>query len=154
MSLFSTAYLEAMAASAGVAIAAMAPDINGVDAHLETNDDGDHPGYALNIQLKSSSTQIAYDGGFVRYPLESKEHVRLCKQVVVPRILVLLDLSTYSGDWVETHDLGLLLRAPAWWTSLRGQVPTTNVSSVTIAIPSAARFTIDVLLGNMRSMEA
>jgi hypothetical protein len=155
MAVFSSAYLQAMAAAAGVGIAAMTPDINGVDAHLETKDNGSHPGFALNIQLKSSATRIERtQTGGVRYPLESKEHHRLCQRVVVPRILVILDLSTYSGDWVEVHDSGLLLRAPAWWASFRGQQPTTNATSVSITILSGARFTIDVLLGNMRSMES
>lgn len=155
MGMFSTAYLEAMAAAAGVGIAAMRPDINGVDAHLETQDDGDHPGFALNIQLKSSATRIARTPtGDISYPLESKEHIRLCKRVVVPRILVILDLSLYSGDWIEAQDAGLLLCAPAWWATFRGVAPTSNASSITITIPSGDRFTIDTLLGNMCSMEA
>jgi hypothetical protein len=36
----------------------------------------------------------------------------------------------------------------------RGCIPTSNESSITITIPSADRFTIDALLGNMCSMEA
>ncbi len=62
MGLFSVAYLEAVSAAAGVGIASMTPDINGVDARLESKDDGANPGFALNIQLKSSMTSPARDG--------------------------------------------------------------------------------------------
>lgn len=155
MAHFSAAYIEAMAAAAGVGIAAMRPDINGVDVHLESQDDGDQPGYALNVQLKSSSTQIKKNAiGDIVYPLEVKEHERLRKRVLIPRLLVLLQLPRWSGDWIAVVNRGLVLRSPAWWASFRGEPPTTYASKVPISIPSDARFTIDVLLGNMRSMDA
>lgn len=155
MAQFSMAYIEAMAAAAGVGIATMTPDINGVDVHLESQDDGDQPGYALNVQLKSSSSQISRNPiGDIAYRLEVKEYERLRKQTLIPRLLVLLELPRWSGDWIEVLDCGLLLRSPAWWASVRGEPGSTYASMVPISIPSEDRFTIDVLLGNMRSMEA
>src|SRR4051812_21680840 len=123
MEAYSRAYTHAVAAAAGVAIGSITPDINGLDIHFLSPDDGDDAGSSSHVQLKSTATPLAdstsQDACKV-YRLRVIDYDRLRKLTKVPRLLVVLEIPKDAEDWLHCDAEFLRMNASARWVSLRG----------------------------------
>ncbi|HEU4656812.1 MAG TPA: DUF4365 domain-containing protein [Capillimicrobium sp.] len=155
MEAYSRAYVHAIAASAGVAIGSIAPDINGLDVHFLSPDDGDDAGMCSHVQLKSTAeTLVPNEAGDKRYRLRHVDYDRLRKVTKVPRLLVVLEVPAEVDQWLTCSSESLVLNASARWVSLRGASPTAYAPSTKIPVdlPAANVFTPDALIANMGSL--
>jgi uncharacterized protein DUF4365 len=157
MECYSTAYAHAVAAAAGVAIGSIAPDINGLDVHFLSPDDGQDAGDSAHVQLKSTSDQLPAskdlpDGRV--YRLREKDYDRLRIETTVPRFLVVLEVPKNAEHWLTCDPDYLRLNASARWLSLRGSGDTTYSGNVPVHIPNDNLFTPQALRDNMGSLNA
>jgi hypothetical protein len=155
MEAYSRAYVHAVAASAGVAIGSIAPDINGLDVQFMSPDDGDDAGRCAHVQLKSTADELQATGaGDKRYLLRHADYDRLTKLVSIPRFLVVLEVPKDADDWIECGADSLILNASARWLSLRG-APATGyaaTSKIPVDLPAQNVFTPEALWDNMGSL--
>jgi hypothetical protein len=143
MESLSRAYLQAVAAQAGLAYSVRAYDY-GVDITLdEVQEIGGiyaETGFKVDVQLRSSrrsdvrDREVGFDLDVRTYDLLRQE------EVVAPRILVLVVMPADETEWIHQTEAALELRRCAYWVSMRGEPPTANTSSVRVAIPRANVF--------------
>jgi hypothetical protein len=156
MEAYSRAWVHAIAASAGVAIGSIAPDINGLDVHFMSPDDGENAGSCSHVQLKSTAEAlVTSDDGDKRYRLRHEDYDRLRKATTVPRLLVVLEVPENVDDWLACSADQLVMKASARWVSLRGADTTTYAptSKIPIDLPADNIFTPDALRANMGSLD-
>lgn len=135
-------YVSAIAAGAGYLIGKTELDMEGVD--LTVHAAGPFRP-RIDIQLKATiNLGESVDGAF-RFPLKVRNYDLLREEVLVPRILVVLDLPKNEQEWLTVSQEQLALRRCAYWHSLLGSPETSNKESVTIPIQYARRFDIDGL---------
>jgi hypothetical protein len=102
-------------------------------------------GPQIDIQLKSTTRAEVRDGE-VLYDLEVRAYNLLRQETGSrPRLLVLLVLPEDEAQWTSQSVEELILRRCAYWLSLRGAAPTTNQTTVRVAIPRANVFSPDAL---------
>jgi hypothetical protein len=102
-------------------------------------------GFSIDIQLKST-VNIINDGEYIRYNLKVKNYNDLIiTELGTPRILVLFVLPPNKTDWLNISETGTSLRNCAWWCSLRGMPPSSNVDTVPIRIPKNQILTSECL---------
>ena len=156
MEAFSRADVHAIAASAGVAIGTIQPDINGLDVQFLPPDDRDHAGECSHVQLKSTADSLAItDGGAKRYALRHVDYDRPRRVTKIPRILVVLEVPSDVERWLECSADVLVMNASARWVSLRGADATTYApsSKIPIELPPENVFTPEALRANMGSLD-
>ncbi len=134
----SRAYVQAIAAQAGVLCSKPDPDY-GIDLSLRAVErrDGRHydTSVQLDLQLKSS-TRATVTEAAVSYDLEVDTYNDLRGvEGSSPRILVLLVLPAAEQDWVSQSPAELTLRRCAYWLSLRGRPATAATSTIRVSIP-------------------
>jgi len=56
-----------------------------------------------------------------------------------------LNLPDNKNDWLQISEHELIMRKAAYWTSLKGQPDSKNLSSVTIKISKDNLFNVDAL---------
>jgi hypothetical protein len=148
------AYVQAVAALAGVASSVPTPDY-GIDLSLRSIDEiGDQhqdAGVQLDLQLRST-TRASVAGSQVSYDLDARTYEYLRTPSPVPRILVLLILPDEEGRWLSQSLEELIIRRCAYWHSLREAGPTTATSSVRVAIPRAQVFSVEAVQDRMRRL--
>lgn len=138
----SIAYLQALCAVNGYSLEEVKHDNYGVDCHVQCS------GYpsencslccpSINVQLKSSYSQVREENGFIVYNLEVKNYKDLIKtDRFVPTILVLLHMYEEKDRWLSHTPEQLIIRKCAYWVSLKGKEDTDNTQSITIRIPIA-----------------
>jgi len=156
MEAYSRAYAYAIAATAGVAIGSIDPDINGLDVHFLSPDDGDDAGDCSHVQLKSTADvlPIAEDGA-KRYKLRHRDYDRLRKLTKIPRLLVVLEVPADADKWLDCSDDVLVMKASARWVSLRGADATTYApsSKIPVDLPAGNLFSPAALRVNMGSLD-
>jgi hypothetical protein len=143
MESLSRAYLQAVAAQAGLTYAVRAYDY-GVDITLgEVREIGGiyaETGFTIDVQLRSSTRaqvrehEVGFDLDVRTYDFVRRE------DVVAPRVLVLLVMPADAAEWVYQTEAAPELRRCAYWVSLRGEPTKANTSSVRVAIPRANVF--------------
>jgi hypothetical protein len=138
----SLAYVHAVAAAACYVVAARNLDRDGIDIQIQAGGDM-RP--CLDIQIKATVNLGPAQNGVFRYPLKKRNYDLLLLEVMVPRILVVLELPKNEREWVNVTSEQLILRRCAWWTSLVGQPETKNKESVTVSIQNDRRFDVDGL---------
>ena len=156
MEAYSRAYVHAIAAGAGVAIGDIKPDVNALDVHFLSPDDGDDAGECSHVQLKSTADALpTTDAGAKRYKLRHVDYDRLRKLTKIPRLLVVLEVPPDVERWLDCGPDSLLLNASARWVSLRGADATTYApaSKIPIDLPAGNLFTPDALRANMGSLD-
>lgn len=157
MECFSTAYVHAVAAAAGVSVGSITPDINGLDVQFLSPDDGQDAGSSAHVQLKSTSSKLSAStdlpDGCV-YRLRAKDYNRLRIETTVPRFLVVLELPDDIEQWLACDPEYLRLNASARWLSLRGLGDSTHSEKVPVHIPKGNLFTPEALRDNMGSLSA
>jgi|SRR5947209_17122117 len=156
MEAYSRAYAHAVAAAAGVAIGSITPDINGLDIHFLSPDDGDDAGSSSHVQLKSTGDTLAdstEEANCKVYRLRVVDYDRLRKPTRVPRLLVVLEVPRDAEDWLHCDREFLRMNASARWVSLRDAGPTDYANKVPIRLPIANVFTPEALIANMGSLD-
>lgn len=152
--LFSDAFIQAVSARAGFMISKPQLDRASVDWMIQSPV-GRYP--QLNIQLKCTSQIESWDEtpetfAFVLDNLKNYEDLR-APDVLIPIILVVVLVPRELDEWLVMTDEMLVLKRCAYWTTLRGEPPTTNTSSISIRIPVEQRFDHEALEGIMERIE-
>ena len=84
--------------------------------------------------------------GEIIYDLESKNYNDLViENTSFPSILILFVLPEDEDAWLDASDERLIIRKCAWWYSLEGQPPTTNLGTKRIKIPENQVFSPEAL---------
>lgn len=153
---FSCAYVLALAAAAGVAWDIPRRDVNSCDVRFYARDNADEDAPQLNVQLKCTFNGLRESNEQPddwRFQLKAINHRELSVvRTHPPRILVVVRCPDDFADWVAVSPTELLIKAEAWWVSLRGEaVLPDGQSSKVVSIPRAQRFDVSALVANMRS---
>lgn len=149
-------YATAIAAAAGVAWDIPRRDMNSGDVRFYARDDQVEDGPQLLAQLKCTAdglTEITADPDVWRFGLKESNYRQLrVEKTHPPRILVVVRCPADFADWVSVSPQELLVRAEAWWVSLKGspELPE-GQQSTTVSIPKSQVFDASSLLENMCS---
>lgn len=146
----SRAYLQAIAAKAGLILSFPHPDY-GIDATVHEvaiiNRRRRQSGFSLDCQLKASIRCIV-TGGFVVYDLEAKTYNDLVDRRswrnATACILVVMCLPPNSEEWLEHGEASLILHGACYWDYLEGE-PSRNTKTVRIRIPRDQQLTPEAL---------
>lgn len=140
----SRAYVRAIAAYAGVAVAEPEPDY-GIDLSLRavTVDGGRRrdAGAQIDLQLKSTA-RVAVGTTDLAYDLEATADDDLRANSRVPRFLVVFVLPADEDEWLTQSDRELIVRHAAYWLSLRGMPETAATRSVRVSVPLTNLFSV------------
>lgn len=141
---FSRAFVHAVISSAGLRLQPGAmPDDDSVDLTIcARGPSGRVRSPKLDVQLKCMRGPMP-EADF-SYPLEVKNYNDLCPpmaEFAVPRVLVLVAVPRDPTAWSRQTPIALLLRHRAFWTCLHGLPPSTNTTTVSVAISLAQTFT-------------
>lgn len=138
------AYVQAVAALAGVASSRPEPDY-GIDHSLrEVNvRDRHHRDSSVQIDLQlRATTRAKRDAATLTYDLDVDTYNNLrIRSVGCPRILVVLVLPKEEENWLNQSPEELSIQHSAYWFSLEGAPPTPARRSIRVAIPVANLFT-------------
>jgi hypothetical protein len=146
---FSIAYVRAVAAVAGVSVAHTEVDDDSVDVMLTRSG-----GYAPRLDLQLKCTADHPDAASqVSFPLKLKNYEDLSRDVLVPRLLVVLFVPTLPADWMNVTPEQTLLRYHARWLSLAGMPQTDNDTNVTVHLPPHHVFTPTVVTQRLDAIE-
>lgn len=143
---FSNSYVRAVASVAGCSLYRPDVDDDSVDWGLAARG-GTGPILSprLELQLKCTSRDIL-GSRFVRYPLNLKNYNDLRINTLVPRILVVVLVPENLADWLVHSEDELSMRHCGYWVSLRGQLETSNATTVTIELPRSNQFTVEAVV--------
>ena len=97
---------------------------------------------AIELQLKATINLGQPKDGAFRFPLIRRNYDLLIVETQTPRLLMVLDLPKDEEQWMTISEESLVLRKRAYWASLAGLEERSNVSSITIHIPSTNIFDI------------
>ena len=91
----------------------------------------------FKIQLKSTVQVLSLVNGKLTYFLDgANQYADLTSErIATPRLLVVFCLPRTRNEWLNVDDQNLALRRCAYWVSLRGAPPSTNLSGQTVRIP-------------------
>ena len=138
----SYAYLHAVAARVGCEcqIAGRHSDGMGVDArvHVRHQFQADSVSrFTVDVQLKSTSAEMAYDGDRIVYRLGRKNYDEL-RDTRVPhaQILVVFFLPGNAAEWLACDEGALVAKKCAYWLSLHG-APQIEAATRRVFIPRA-----------------
>ena len=131
---FSHAYVQAVAACAGLTWCRPTVDDDSIDMTLSSRGFGR---VKLDLQLKCTAT--ASD----RFPLKVKNYNDLYDpNTMVPRLLVVLFVPENVSDWLAESSDQLALRRCAYWINLQGLEHSNNASTVTVDLDLNQMFTV------------
>lgn len=143
---YSIAYVCAVAASAGYAVATRHHDRDSIDITIEA---GESMRPKIDIQIKAT-INLDGDGTTFRYALKQKNYDDLRIETQTPRILVVLHLPPEKEHWLTISDQELTLRNCAYWVCLTGLPGNDNQTSTTIDVPASNSFNTESLIELMR----
>lgn len=147
---FSNAYLEALAAAAGYALAKPGVDEDSIDWTLSGRGGSVYRSFKLDVQLKCTSTQIQASNG-LHFPLSRKNYDDLrAINVTAPRILIVVLVPEDTAQWVDQTAESLLMHGRGYWVSLRGEPESGNLATVTVLLPESQVTTRESLVGIMK----
>lgn len=138
----SRAYVQAVAADAGYAIATWDFDRGGIDVEVKA---GGSMRPSLGLQLKATINLNKAQDGRYRFALPRRNYDLLREPSLTPRLLVVLDLPQDRAQWFTLTPENLVLRRCAYWVSLAGAPETTNTETVTVSIDPANRLDTSAL---------
>jgi len=152
MESLSRAYLQAVAAQAGLSYSIHAFDY-GIDISLRDVDDADgqyiDSGIQFDIQLRSTTRAVRSDTE-IAFDLDVRTFNHLCGAASNKlRILVLLVLPDAQADWLAQSAKELSIRECAYWLSLAGTPRSQASSSVRVKIPLTNMLSVAALRGMM-----
>ncbi len=132
---FSLAYVRAVAATAGFAVARPETDDDSVDltilAKLPKRP-------RIDLQVKCTAARGWLERDHIPFDLDPKNYGELREEdVAAPRVLVVVTVPSDCGSWLAPAEEETLLRYCGYWVSLRGLEERGNVSSVRVRVPRA-----------------
>lgn len=138
------AWVEAVAAHAGVSISHPRPDY-GIDLvlnHVQRRGTGySESGFKFDVQLKSTASDDDLTGD-VWYDLDVRAYTALRHPAPpTPRLLVLVVLPKDESAWTTSGPDGLTTRRRAFWANLAGQPAVPNRRTVRVSISAGNDFT-------------
>jgi hypothetical protein len=147
---FSHAYVRAVAAVAGFAIARPEVDDDSIDMTLSGRSiDGIPCRPKIDLQLKCTAGDVIR-GDQVVYTLKRKNYDELTlTDLLAPRLLVVVLVPESEEEWLRHSEDELALRRCGYWVSLRGEPETANQTRVTVYLPRANVFDVAGLRGLM-----
>jgi hypothetical protein len=147
---FSIAYIQALAAQAGLTHAVPVVDNDSIDISiLGRGFNGRIRSPQINVQLKCTSNGM-FEEECLKFDLKLKNYEDLSGEgCLVPRYLVVLVVPDKPEDWIIYSDEGLLLKYCCYWTSLRFDPVTANSKSVRVEVPIDQRVTASSLINLM-----
>jgi hypothetical protein len=149
------AYVQAVAALAGVASAKPDPDY-GVDLLLRDIEQRGQRHLDARLQLDlqlRSTTRANVSETIVFYDLDVQTYEFLRTESSIRCILVVLVLPEDENDWLHQSAEELTIRHCAYWISLRGAEPATAASSVRIRIPREQIFSMQAIRAIMNRLQ-
>lgn len=150
---FSLAYIRAVATVAGYHTSRPDFDRDSVDLSIaEVGAKGTTRSPRLDVQAKCTSRDLIH-GGTINFPLEVGNYNDLRAPVMVPRLLIVVTVPEYVGDWLNQSEEELVLKHCGYWLSLRGLRATGNVANVTVSIPRSQIFTPPALQQMMLAID-
>lgn len=148
---FGEAFINVLAAAAGLQIAWPHPDCTGIDCHISSTREVERDFPLMSVQVKSWSVPVlTRDDGFWRYRgLTEKRFNALAGQGRrVPRYLFLVVVPPDIGKYSKANDECLLLRQAAYWVSLADveQIPEPRCErKVQVMVPTGNLLTVESL---------
>lgn len=133
---FSLAYINAVASCAGFDVVEPTVDIDSVDGMFIAHA-GRRP--RLEFQAKATARDVIGDET-VNFALPLKNYDDLRRDVMIPRLLILVVLPEHEDDWLTHSEDELILRHGGYWHSLVGAPKRENSTSVTVQIPRQQQF--------------
>ena len=97
---------------------------------------------AIEFQLKATINLGEPTDGYFRFPLKKRNYDLLIVETQTPRLLMVLDLPKNEDQWMTISEESLVLRRRAYWACLAGHEERSNVSSVTVHIPTTNVFDV------------
>lgn len=148
---FSIAYVNAIAAHAGVNNAHFSVDDDSIDLVLAgKNFRGKIRNPQLQLQLKCTSQDLIKDG-VIKFPLSKKNYDDLRgTDVLCPRYLAVLIIPKDETHWLDHGNDELILKNSCYWVSLRDMPASSNKTTITVDIPLQQKLTTDALSDLMR----
>lgn len=133
---FSKAYVRALASVVGLSMNDHTVDDDSVDCTFCLKGGGEKVrSPKLDVQLKCTERHVIGEKS-ISYQLSRKNYDDLRdKDVMVPRILVVMVVPNDLNDWLVAGKEETLIRKCAWWISLRGYADRADVKQPTIQIP-------------------
>jgi len=150
---FSLAYVQAVATVAGYALGRPSVDDDSVDATIYATGASATPRRPrLDVQVKCTAGDVLGEDA-IRFPLKVKNYNDLRppgRDLVVPRLLVVVVVPEAVGDWLRQTEEELVMCRCGYWCSLEGFPETDNQESVTVTVPRTQQFTPAALQGIMQ----
>jgi Domain of unknown function (DUF4365) len=155
---FSYSYLNAITAAAGYTceLKGRGMDNAGIDLTIEV------PGVIqaclspkFDAQVKCTAKDCLHKNS-IHFELGIRNYARLIHpKPMVPQILIVVLTPSDANEWVKTdktEEISTLLKASAYWISLRGRESTSNKNSITVKIPLSHRFLPEALRAMMKKI--
>jgi hypothetical protein len=145
---FSWAFVQSVAAAAGLVADVKPIDSNQMDVQIST-------WYPLNgsvrtiaLQLKSTySPEFVESDAYVVHDLEAPRYNRLLEPSNVPRFFVIVAVPAPDAGLVTCQPDDAILRATAWWGTVDGDpVDDPDSKKKRVKLPTSQRFDRDGLL--------
>lgn len=152
---FSYAYIHAIAAMAGYSleIKPRALDNAGIDVTVTVP--GEIHGKLsprFDAQIKCTSKTFT-DKDKISYPLLVKNYERLRNErTYVEQLLIVVLVPKEIEEWINFKNEENLLRAKAFWLSLKGAEKTKNADNIRVPIPTSNLLTSDSLKSVMEKI--
>lgn len=144
---FSFAYVQAIAAQAGLNYSKDAVDDDSVDIRLSGKgfSGGKLRNPTIEIQLKCTSQEVIKDN-VIKYPLKLKNYNDLRgDDVAAPRYLMILVVPDNVDNWTHFVNNAMILFNNCYWASLRYKPKTNNAKNVTVEISIEQKVTTESL---------
>jgi len=150
---FSFAYVRAVAATAQIVVNEPTVDDDSVDLTFQQKGRaGQVRSPRLDVQVKCTESAAVHPD-HIAYPLKLKNYDELRPtDLMVPRLLIVVTVSTDLIDWLNHSEVELALRKCGYWVSLRGLPATTNTTNVTVHLPRLNQFTVAGLTNIMQTL--
>jgi hypothetical protein len=149
MELFSRAYVEAVAAASGYDVTRPTVDDDSVDGIILSR-----VGRRARIefQLKATGRDLIREE-HIHFPLPRKNYDDLRVETLVPRVLIVVTMPEAEGDWIVQSPEQLSLRHCGYYRALLGAQEVDNKYQITVAVPLANVFSVDMLRSLMDRAE-
>lgn len=138
---FNVAYVNALAAQAGINNGRTDVDDDSVDVFLVGRGyTGKIRNPQIQLQLKCTSQDFV-SGKVLKFPLSRKNYDDLRgDNILCPRYLVVLVVPKDAVTWIEHDDNGMIMRHTCYWVSIRNH-PASEHQTITVDVPLSQRLT-------------
>jgi hypothetical protein len=162
----SLAYINAVAAKAGVIVTTYAPRDYKVDGSFRRvqiiGKKREPTGYAVEFQVKATvnwmeeESESPTGSDVIKYDLDAAAYNFLIRRKSAggsPCIFILFCLPSAEKEWLQCSEDGLLLRKCCYWAYLDGR-ECNNASQKRISIPRFQQFNPETIVGLLLHAEA